>query len=179
MVLEVGDVPVWDGAAWTNDPPVAPGTYAEAAATATALATKADADATPTLEELAVGSVLFTGAMSTTQSFPFFVAPFGLSVVQASLSNWDSAVAASNTDYWTIDLRRTRANVTVVIASKTSRVTGGEAIPQRGDWNFDAVAFDPANKVLLKGDILNLAFTTTGSPTALNKLAASARYIPT
>lgn len=134
-------------------------------------------DAVATVEEL-VGQRGIADSISSTLSWHLTTALFGLSVMSLSVVT-TSGVAASNTDYWTLDLRRFRAGSSVTIATKNTRADGGGIWSANTDWNFDSVAFDPSNKVLLKGDILNLNFTKTGAPAALGRTTASWRYEPT
>lgn len=115
-------------------------------------------------------------SVSASSSYPFFIAPVGCVIVASALEVHDASIAASDTNYWSITLRRYRANVSADIATKTTRVTGGEAIANRTTWNFDASTFHATNKILLAGDILDMAFVPTGTPTAISKFHTQARW---
>ncbi len=123
-------------------------------------------------------TLYFQPTLSGTGSFPIFVAPFPLVVKQVSVVVWNSSVAADDTNYWRLVVRRMRANVAVEIASKTTQLTGGQAIAQRTDWNFDAVTFNATNALIAKGDIVDFAAFITGTATALNGPACTVRYEP-
>ena len=150
----------------------------DAAGTITGLAA---ADQVPTISELVAGCFSAASNFTISASVVAFSAPFACNIVQAQLVIWNTAVAASDTDYWTVQVRRWRTGVgggAVVIAEKTTKVTGGQAIVQRLDWNFDASAFDPTYKLLQKGDVIDFAFLMTGSPTSLNGPFVQLRYEP-
>lgn len=129
----------------------------------------------PTTEELFVSVMQPT--IDAALTVPVFVAPFALTVEQFSLVAFDpvGGVPASGTDLWVIQVRRWRAGASVVIASSD---TNPDAIVYREEWNLDAVTFDASNKVCQKGDIIEVAWTPTGSPAALEQVAMSVRYEP-
>lgn len=149
---------------------------AEVAASAYALKTDV-----PTIAELVANSY-HNSTITQVQSFPVFVAPFACVIVAARLVTWQSGVAnnvtANDTNYWTVDIRRTRAAASVTIASKTTKATGGETITYRVDWNFDAVTFNTTNRVLGAGDIVDFAFTETGTATDIPGPLMQIRYEP-
>jgi hypothetical protein len=128
------------------------------------------------IEELLSGAAtpfIVDGAFA----LPVFVAPFACTIAAASL--WSqSAAAASDTNYWTVTLKRWRANVSADIAAKTTQVTGGAAIAAKTDWNYDSSAFSASNKVLQKGDAVEFAFAATGSPSSIDKPFCEIRYEP-
>lgn len=132
------------------------------------------------VEELVAAGVLFKGTIAAASSYPCFVAPFACTVETLALSVWDGGVsiAADDTNYWTVVLRRFRAAVSVDISTKTTKVTGGEAVSSRRPWTFDAYSFDPTNKTLAKDDIVSVAFTPTGSPTGWQTSPFTIRYVP-
>ena len=164
-------VPAWDP----------PDTYLERLEAAEALLESLQG-AAATTDELTASTNYGEGNMSGSASFPIWVAPFACEVVAASVLVWGSGGAigvSSDTNYWTVDLRRYRAAAFVAVASKTTKLTGGEAFASRVDWNFNAAAFDASNKVFAAGDIAAMAFTITGAPGALNlPVFAQIRYRP-
>jgi hypothetical protein len=115
--------------------------------------------------------------VSATTSFPVFVAPFALQVKQIGVMVWSANIAVSDTNYWRFAARRSRANVEVEFASKSTQLTGGEAISARTEWNFDAVTFN-ANSLIAKGDSVGFAIFATGAPTAMVGIVATFRYEP-
>ncbi len=129
------------------------------------------------VQELFASHYFATG-LAATFSFPIFVAPFALQVKQVALMVWQNAVAADDTNYWRLAPRRMRAIVPVEIASKTTQITGGQAIAQRTQWNFDAATFHATNSLLAKGDAVDLAGFTTGTPVTLTGICVTVRYEP-
>jgi hypothetical protein len=117
-------------------------------------------------------------SFSATFSFPIFVAPFPLQVKQVSMMIYPHAVAADDTNYWRFAIRRMRALANVEIASKTTQITGGQAIAQRTEWNFDAAAFNATNGLIAKGDAVDLAGFTTGAPVTISGAICTVRYEP-
>ena len=133
----------------------------------------------------AAGAELFASGfyqltVSVSASFPIFVAPFALQVKQASIVLWGNAdIAVDDVNYWRFAVRRT-TSVTVVseIASKSTQLTGGQAIAQKTDWNFDAVTFSPTFSLIAKGDTVDLAMFKTGAPANLVSTFITVRYEP-
>lgn len=132
-----------------------------------------DGGAAALTEELVAGA-FYSVTVAGSYSLPVFVAPFACTITAASVAVWQIGFALSETDYWTVTLRRFRGGSSVNIASKA---TSGEAITQRADWNFDAVAF--SNNTLLKGDCVDFAFVPTGSPASFDRPFCQIRYEPT
>jgi hypothetical protein len=145
-------------------------------ATETELAAVAASAAT--LSEL-LTSMHTNASFSASGSIWVFTAPFPLKVVAASLVSVGAAVAANDTNYWSVALKKATDSVTSsVIATKTTQATGGAQMVQQADWNFDAVTFDPTNQVLAKGDSVSFLLTPTGAPTTLVGLLGTVRYVP-
>ena len=128
-------------------------------------------------EEL-FSSYYYVGSFAATASFPIFPAPFALQVKQAAIVVWNTTLAANDTNYWRLAVRRTRANASVEIVSKSTQLTGGEGITQRTDWNFDAAVWSATNGLIAKGDVIDLGVFMTGAPAALSGLAVTVRYEP-
>lgn len=196
MVWAVGDpgVPAWMNSVDTDLAALEAADTAEAAARvagdAATAATAAAALAAglalvPSLEELTwCWSPTLT--LTTTVSWPVFgPVPFALRATTCSIATWNSTVTANDTNYWTITLRRVRANVTADIATITTRATAGVAgqpfgsITSRTGRNFDGATFDASNQVFQKDDIMSVAFIPTGSPTSLSGIIMTGRYEPT
>lgn len=130
------------------------------------------------VQELVAG-IVWTGTIAATRSVPVFIAPFACRIVQASIMIWTVSVAVSDTNYWSVEVRRQRANTPAVIATKTTMATGGEAMAQRTDWNFDAATFSAANQLLSKGDACDFAWNKVGTATTVGDLVfMQVRYEP-
>lgn len=137
---------------------------------------KANANQTPTIEELLAGGFIVNPTASATISYTVLHAHFALTVVSFSLVNQDANMAASDTDYWTINLRKISAGSATTIASKTTKATGGQAVTLAVPWTFDAVVF--SNNTFAKDDVLNIEFVKTGAATNWTRCSWSARYQP-
>lgn len=132
---------------------------------------------TPSTEELLVtaGPVAATDATVVV----CMVAPFACLIEQASLVSLSTDVAASNSDYYTITVRRYRAAAAATIATLTTQSTStGQQINQMEDWNFDSAVFDRDNQQLVKSDVVAFSFTKTGTPDDLASVLVQARYRP-
>lgn len=149
-------------------PSVARGTYAQAVST-------------PTLIELIGNAAVLPPGVNIagTESLAVFTAPFPLKITQVSLA-MKNTIAASDTDYWEVRLRKAVAGSQNTIASKYTSVSAGQAVASYVDWNFDNVTFDVTNKVFAKGDVFNIAFFLTGSSASKvwSYLAVTFRYEP-
>jgi len=117
-------------------------------------------------------------SFAATTSFPIFVAPFPLVVKQVAVMVWNTTLAANDTNYWRLAVRRMRANASVEIASKSTQLTGGEGITQRTEWNFDAAVFSATNGLIAKGDAVDLGMFATGAPAALAGVVVTVRFEP-
>lgn len=126
-----------------------------------------------TVAENVVNDALFASAMtaqtmSTAVSVPVFCAPFACRVIAANIVVWNNTtIATSDTAYWTVDLARNRANSHAIIATKTTKTTGGEALAQRTRWSFANLPFDATNALFAAGDSGEFIFTPTGTPATL------------
>lgn len=97
-------------------------------------------------------------ATTAPTTLPFvWVAPFACTINYVALLSAQNTVAASDVNYWSVELRRYRAGSSVVIATKTSQLTGGEGVVQYVPWVFGTL--DPTNKILQAGDMVALFFT--------------------
>lgn len=123
-----------------------------------------------------IGSAFYISTISGTLSAPIMIAEFPLRILAATFWCHGGSLAASDSNYFTIDLSRNRANSRVTIATKTTKVTGGEAISQRTAWLWDAIPFDLSNSILAKGDAVEMVFTLTGSASLTGPSALSVRY---
>lgn len=133
---------------------------------------------TPTNEEL-TASYFINSAISASLAFGVWIAPFNCKITWAGIMHMSGAIAASDTDYWTVLLRRLRADTPATIASKTTKTTGGEAVAQRTYWGFDGASFDAGNQVLALGDAVDFRFEKTLSPSNWNSPLLCLRYEPT
>jgi hypothetical protein len=88
-------------------------------------------------------------------------------------------IAASNTAYWTLSIRRARAGVFATIVSRTTRLDTGLAMADRVPWTFDTSTWDEGTRICEKDDAIYLAwFKTAGSPTNPPKMTFAARIEP-
>jgi hypothetical protein len=143
----------------------------------------ADVTTIPTLEESETRSILPTSIAATSTVL------IGASNLVQRISGlslvFSGAVAASDTDYWQIELQRIRANGTAVrIATQWTKLTGsptwkgGIQIDAYTAWTFDSAVWPETLRYLRKGDILRLVFTKTGAPAALTDGCVAIRYEP-
>jgi hypothetical protein len=90
-----------------------------------------------------------------------------------------TALAASDTNYWTVALLRLRTGQNpLTIATKTTKVTLGEGFTADQGWNLDATFWLETARHLRKGDVLAVSFTKTGTPASLADVTAAVRYEP-
>lgn len=89
-------------------------------------------------------------------------------------------LAASDTNYWEVDVARIRAGVATRIAVKHTKVTGGEGITARTPWSFAGIPFDPAAGLLAPGDLLVVRVNRVGAPADLRlPVIGSIKVTPT
>lgn len=133
------------------------------------------AEASATREELIIAFELL--APGTVHGF---VAPFPLRIQEAIMTSTNgSAIAASDTNYWKIDLIRTRGGAGVGFATKTSQATGGEPIPANGPWDFAGVTWNETWREFATGDVLRVPLAKVGSPANLGAhTSLTIRYKP-
>ena len=141
------------------------------------IASRAAASGTPTIEELERVTLLGT-VNAAFQSRR--LGPVNLDQRIGGLSIATTAtVAASDTDYWSIALQRLRAGQSALtIATRTTRVTNGQAFTADQGWAFDDVQWLEHARHLRAGDVLALSFTKTGLPADLTEVSVSVRYEP-
>jgi hypothetical protein len=130
---------------------------------------------TPTIEDLQCGTLL--GDISSTQTYPVLIAQTASKAMALALV-CSGAITASDSNYWTIELKRFRAGTATVIATKTTKTTGGQAVTANVPWTFSTVTFDTTNQVLAVDDVLMLVATKTGTPSDLSRCYVSVRYEP-
>lgn len=115
----------------------------------------------------AAGGSAITGSTSR----PVLTAPFPLEITSIRVMFWSANIAASDTNYWSVEARRfDSVGTDTTFATKTTKITGGQAIVSRRPWAFDAVVFG-AGKTLAAADTLSLAFLPTGTTTDITGLA--------
>lgn len=130
-----------------------------------------------TIEEVSNSVILDPVSISATRIIPVYTAFYTSVINQISLC-FGASVAASDTDYWTVELYRYRNGSRRPIATKTTKTvsSGGEGITAFVDWNFDLVALNFNNFV--KGDILVVKVIPTGAPAALANPVITLRAQP-
>ena len=135
------------------------------------------ASVTPTLEELSA-SYFLLDTIDVTFAYPVWLAPFACKITWAGVMEFSGVIPASDTDYWTVLLRRIRADAVATIATKTTKTTGGEAVAQRTYWGFDGVTFDTINQICQLGDAIDFRFEKTLAPNAWMTAILCIRYEP-
>jgi hypothetical protein len=133
---------------------------------------------TATIDELTAGVMVGEAGISVTNTYPVFVAPFPCTIVTASVIPWGGTVATSDTDFWTVQLRKLSGNpaTSAAMATRSTRATGGTAFTAKVDWNFDAQVF--TNNTLAKGESVDVLFTKNGSPNSLFSVLVQLRFVP-
>lgn len=142
----------------------------------------APADETPSVEELVAPVHLPVEAIDSsdpkTLFYPLLAAPFPLVIRQVSLVTLRPGVSTSDTDYWTVDIRRVEDGTDFsTFATKTTEATGGEEIEQYVPWTYDAVTFGSAAEIAA-GDVVYIRFTASGSPDNIRDPLVTLRYEP-
>ena len=126
-----------------------------------------------------LGDQMLVGTVSATSTVLFKPVMFPIIVRAASLILNNTAVAASDTDYWTVDIGKIPSLSSTfgsIMATKTTQATGGVAFLTNQVWNFNAVTWTAVNQVLVKDDVLAIRFTKTGAPTNLQAMTAAVRW---
>ncbi|GAA0199438.1 pyocin knob domain-containing protein [Glutamicibacter creatinolyticus] len=162
-------------------------TSVQSAVTAASAQISALQTTVPSLEELvATGhiAVAVNGTTPVTEfdwsaNFTTFIAPFPLRVLSVDLMFDRWTLAANNTSYATIILRRARAGSFANIATKTTQATGGQPVAPRTAWGFAGSTWDTGARDMQAGDAVNLAFSFTGTGVkAVLPMSATIRYMP-
>lgn len=134
------------------------------------------------IDDLFATSVLIpmVATITSTRGFPLFIAPYDLSLTSLAFTQWENPVsAASDTNYWTATLRVYDADGSTfkTVATKTTKVTGGQAIPLRTPWVFDASLFTSPS--VAAGKMVAVAFAGSGTPpTITGPFIATVGYRP-
>ncbi len=105
--------------------------------------------------------VTLTGWDATDQRY-LFVAPYDCKVDQVSLVS-DTAVAASDTNYYAFQVQNLTQSQALLSSAKTTQATGGTAITGDSPYNLSP----NQNQVISDGDVLELQITETGVATDL------------
>jgi hypothetical protein len=103
--------------------------------------------------------------------------PIRVQAVSCILDN--TALAASDTNYWTAEVGKLAALTGVfgsVMATKSTQATGGAAFLTQQAWTFDAITFSAANQLLVKDDVLAIRWTKFGTPANLQGLMVGIRW---
>lgn len=147
---------------------------------------------TPTLEELLFSTFIpaynYQGTLGPTVdgtgagvSFTALVAPMALRILSLSLC-WEYwSIAASDTDYWNVDLLHRHADGTAnnVVATRTTQVTGAEAnggVVDRQAWTFSGV--DTSTDLFDVDDLIAVTVRPTGTPADMTLgVTVSIRYV--
>jgi hypothetical protein len=129
----------------------------------------------PTIEDLQCGTLL--GDIPSTQTYPVLIAQTASKAMALALV-CSGGITASDSNYWTVELKRYRAGTATLIATKTTKVTGGQAVTANVPWTFSGVTFDTTYQQLSVDDALVLVCTKTGTPSDLSRCYASVRYEP-
>jgi hypothetical protein len=115
------------------------------------------------------------GAVSATTSMISFIAPAACELVGFQIATKD-AIAANDTDYWTIALtdKGSDGSASNAIASKTTMSTGGTAFAAYDMWDIGAL--DATHRQLAEGDVVLLTFTKSASATAFAEARSIMKY---
>lgn len=121
-------------------------------------------------------TMLPLGAIAATANFCVFIAPAAGSLNACSIVTKD-AIAAHDTNFWTIALtdKGAAGAGTDVIASKTTKVTGGTAFAAYTAWSIGTLS--ATHKALAGGDVVTLTFTKDASATAFAEAAVMLEFI--
>lgn len=110
-----------------------------------------------------------------------WIAPFSCTVTGfiASFDYWN--FTANDTNYWSIDLTRSRAGTTATMVTKTTKTpgSGGEGVTARRPWDYAGQTWNTTNAQMVAGDLLLLRTGPTGTPANLQlPLTGVLRVIP-
>ncbi len=117
------------------------------------------------------------GAVAATTSFIAFVAPVAGSLNKCYLVTKD-AIAANDTDYWTVSLVDKGAAGAGIdaIATKDTKATGGTAFAAYTAWDIGTLS--ATHKVLAAGDVVLLTLTKAGAATAFAEAVCVLEFLP-
>ena len=140
-------------------------------------------DASVTPAKLAAASnsrivVVPLGAVENTTTFTVFIAPVAGSLNKCQLVT-KNAIAANNTNYWTVTLTDKGAAGTGadVIATKTTKEAGGEGFTGYKAWDIGTLS--TTHKTLAAGDVVTLTLTrATADATAFAEAAVMLEFLP-
>ncbi len=118
-------------------------------------------------------SIVHLDGWNGTDQRYLFVAPYDCRIDQVSLLS-DTAVQASDTNYYSLQIRNLTQSESLLSSPRRTRTSGGEAIT--GDEVFELSP--DQNRVLDDGDVLELQITEAGSPVDLTdaELVAVVEY---
>ena len=142
-----------------------------------ATAAELDAEETARKANLTSTAYILGPHTTTTTHIPLLVAPSAGVASAFSFVTFTNVAAADNI-YWTMNLVRVRAGVSATIATKSTQLTGGEAMVSLVPWVMDPVGFDATNKVLAAGDVVEIVLVRT-SGTGLSNNFFILRWTPT
>jgi hypothetical protein len=165
------------------------GRYAQLGSSAFATETYVDnavialQDQSASIEDLFVSVPLLMngGVANASVSSPIFIAPFPLAVTSVVLTMWGggSPIAANDTNYWSVEARvlDTAGTTQRVVATKTTRVSGGQAMGYRQPWSFTGLTF--SNQDCVTNEMINIALNKVGTaPDIFGALVATVGYRP-
>ena len=124
-------------------------------------------------------------AMSLSSMYRMAICPFNLTIVSAWWNFESGAVTASNTNYWSVFLRKhTAAGSGVNIVEGTTRISGGTnpwgTTAANTPHTWDGWTWTGAD--CGQGDAIGLMITNTGSPSPTvpgGNVTLSVAYVPT
>lgn len=123
-----------------------------------------------------VSGTTVVGSISSTTAHTIFVPQIPCKVISASLAFDYFSLAANDTNYLTLSLRRNSGGVNTVIVTKTTQVTGGEAITARVAWSWAMATW--TDVLLSPGDMMTFQASFTGTLTMQYPVAITFRYVP-
>lgn len=131
------------------------------------------AEQAPTLDDLTISVPVPAATVET-------LVPLGVALYPQRLRQiaflWPTSIAASNTNYWIVDLIRRQAGSVDIVATKTTKVTLGQAITAFAPWTFDTSVL--SNAGMVAGASLYARLRPVGSPPALPAGIVSFRCPP-
>lgn len=135
-----------------------------------------------TTEELAFSIFDISSAFPTTYEFGLHDAQFALRILGFSiLTTTGTSINASDTNWAQFQLKKHLPGDApgLVIATKTTKLTGGASLLARTSWTFDNVLWDADNRKLLPGEWLGIqASVGGGAVTFPGRNLLTVRYQP-
>jgi hypothetical protein len=118
------------------------------------------------------------GGFTATRGSCFIPIMFPCRIEAAAFVFDGAGITQSDSNFWSILIRRHRAGASPTIVQRTTQTTGGAAITNRVPFNFDTATWDEGNRICAKDDAIDLAWVATGTPAATSRMTFAAHYSP-